>query len=159
MFGPMFIFVSLCVSGASGARWMGRRPSHCRKQPQRAQHHTHCSRGANEQPTGGTQLWGTHRQTHTHPHTHTHTHTHITYTWRPTSFCCELFFVIELYCLIPQAKVSPNFKNNYSETLAKLEHQYCKLLVSLRERTMVLCVCVCVCVCVCARACVRVCLW
>ncbi|XP_036948800.1 microtubule-actin cross-linking factor 1 isoform X24 [Acanthopagrus latus] len=27
-----------------------------------------------------------------------------------------------------EAKVSPNFKNNYSETLAKLEHQYCKLL-------------------------------
>ncbi|XP_076611140.1 microtubule-actin cross-linking factor 1 isoform X19 [Chaetodon auriga] len=27
-----------------------------------------------------------------------------------------------------EAKVSPNFKSNYSETLAKLEHQYCKLL-------------------------------
>uniref|UniRef100_A0A3Q2DDD3 Calponin-homology (CH) domain-containing protein n=1 Tax=Cyprinodon variegatus TaxID=28743 RepID=A0A3Q2DDD3_CYPVA len=27
-----------------------------------------------------------------------------------------------------QAKVSPNFKGSYSETLAKLEHQYCKLL-------------------------------
>uniref|UniRef100_A0A3Q3VYD6 Uncharacterized protein n=1 Tax=Mola mola TaxID=94237 RepID=A0A3Q3VYD6_MOLML len=27
-----------------------------------------------------------------------------------------------------EAKVSPNFKNSYSETLAKLEHQYCKLL-------------------------------
>lgn len=35
-----------------------------------------------------------------------------------------------LYCPLPQAKVSPNFKSNYSETLAKLEHQYCKLLVS-----------------------------
>ncbi|XP_034747883.1 microtubule-actin cross-linking factor 1 isoform X9 [Etheostoma cragini] len=27
-----------------------------------------------------------------------------------------------------EAKVSPNFKSSYSETLAKLEHQYCKLL-------------------------------
>ncbi|XP_061753221.1 microtubule-actin cross-linking factor 1 isoform X6 [Nerophis ophidion] len=27
-----------------------------------------------------------------------------------------------------EAKVSPNFKSNYCETLAKLEHQYCKLL-------------------------------
>ncbi|XP_053190365.1 microtubule-actin cross-linking factor 1 isoform X6 [Scomber japonicus] len=27
-----------------------------------------------------------------------------------------------------EARVSPNFKSNYSETLAKLEHQYCKLL-------------------------------
>ncbi|KAM4725474.1 microtubule-actin cross-linking factor 1 isoform 3-T3 [Anableps anableps] len=27
-----------------------------------------------------------------------------------------------------EAKVSPNFKGSYSETLAKLEHQYCKLL-------------------------------
>ncbi|KAM4630179.1 microtubule-actin cross-linking factor 1 isoform 2-T2 [Polymixia lowei] len=27
-----------------------------------------------------------------------------------------------------EANVSPNFKSNYSETLAKLEHQYCKLL-------------------------------
>ncbi|KAM9384120.1 microtubule-actin cross-linking factor 1, isoforms 1/2/3/4 [Pholidichthys leucotaenia] len=27
-----------------------------------------------------------------------------------------------------EAKVSPNFRINYSETLAKLEHQYCKLL-------------------------------
>ncbi|CAF94383.1 unnamed protein product, partial [Tetraodon nigroviridis] len=27
-----------------------------------------------------------------------------------------------------EAKVSPNFKSSYSDTLAKLEHQYCKLL-------------------------------
>ncbi|XP_060914959.1 microtubule-actin cross-linking factor 1 isoform X2 [Labrus mixtus] len=27
-----------------------------------------------------------------------------------------------------EAKVTPNFKSSYSETLAKLEHQYCKLL-------------------------------
>uniref|UniRef100_A0AAV2K7D8 Microtubule-actin cross-linking factor 1-like n=1 Tax=Knipowitschia caucasica TaxID=637954 RepID=A0AAV2K7D8_KNICA len=27
-----------------------------------------------------------------------------------------------------ESKVSPNFKSSYSETLAKLEHQYCKLL-------------------------------
>ncbi|CAL8397015.1 unnamed protein product, partial [Gadus morhua 'NCC'] len=27
-----------------------------------------------------------------------------------------------------QGKVSPNFKNSYCETMAKLEHQYCKLL-------------------------------
>ncbi|XP_071357170.1 microtubule-actin cross-linking factor 1, isoforms 1/2/3/4/5 isoform X19 [Trachinotus anak] len=27
-----------------------------------------------------------------------------------------------------EAKVSPNFRSSYSETLAKLEHQYCKLL-------------------------------
>ncbi|CAK6977081.1 microtubule-actin cross-linking factor 1 isoform X1 [Scomber scombrus] len=27
-----------------------------------------------------------------------------------------------------EARVSPNFRSNYSETLAKLEHQYCKLL-------------------------------
>ncbi|XP_056154000.1 microtubule-actin cross-linking factor 1 [Lampris incognitus] len=27
-----------------------------------------------------------------------------------------------------EANVSPNFRSNYSETLAKLEHQYCKLL-------------------------------
>lgn len=38
--------------------------------------------------------------------------------------------VMNLYCPVPQAKVSPHFKSNYSETLAKLEHQYCKLLVS-----------------------------
>uniref|UniRef100_A0A671V6L6 Microtubule actin crosslinking factor 1 n=1 Tax=Sparus aurata TaxID=8175 RepID=A0A671V6L6_SPAAU len=43
--------------------------------------------------------------------------------------------VEELMSSLQEAKVSPNFKNNYSETLAKLEHQYCKLLVSLRERT------------------------
>lgn len=34
------------------------------------------------------------------------------------------------YCPLLQANVSPNFKSSYSETLAKLEHQYCKLLVS-----------------------------
>lgn len=66
-----FICLSPCwslflrVSGASGACWMGRRPSHCGKQPAGAQHHTHCSRRADEQPTGGTQLWGTNTHTHT----------------------------------------------------------------------------------------------
>lgn len=126
-----FICLSPCwslflrVSGASGACWMGRRPSHCGKQPAGAQHHTHCSRRADEQPTGGTQLWGT--------------NTHITH-HLSTSLCWELPFVTNLYCpLLLQAKVSPNFKSNYSETLAKLEHQYCKLLVSLTLRAVVLC--------------------
>lgn len=36
-----------------------------------------------------------------------------------------------------QAKVSPNFKSSYSETLAKLENQYCKLLVSLSSEGLV----------------------
>ncbi|XP_068566976.1 microtubule-actin cross-linking factor 1 isoform X17 [Cebidichthys violaceus] len=37
-----------------------------------------------------------------------------------------------------EAKVSPNFKSSYSETLAKLEHQYCKLLEhsSWRQRSL-----------------------
>ncbi|XP_068188907.1 microtubule-actin cross-linking factor 1, isoforms 1/2/3/4 isoform X5 [Antennarius striatus] len=37
-----------------------------------------------------------------------------------------------------ETKVSPNFKSSYSETLAKLEHQYCKLLEhsSLRLRSL-----------------------
>lgn len=42
----------------------------------------------------------------------------------------QSLFVTNLYCPVPQAKVSPHFKSSYSETLAKLEHQYCKLLVS-----------------------------
>ncbi|KAK1880814.1 Microtubule-actin cross-linking factor 1 isoforms 1/2/3/5, partial [Dissostichus eleginoides] len=36
--------------------------------------------------------------------------------------------VEELMSSLQEAKVSPNFKSSYSETLAKLEHQYCKLL-------------------------------
>lgn len=59
-------------------------------------------------------------------------HTDITYTSTQMSFCWELLFVMKLSGPLLQAKVSPNFKSNYSETLAKLEHQYCKLLVSLR---------------------------
>lgn len=43
---------------------------------------------------------------------------------------CWQSFVMNPYCPVPQAKVSPHFKSSYSETLAKLEHQYCKLLVS-----------------------------
>lgn len=42
----------------------------------------------------------------------------------------QSLFVMNLYCTSTQAKVSPHFKSSYSETLAKLEHQYCKLLVS-----------------------------
>uniref|UniRef100_A0A8C5CUT3 Microtubule actin crosslinking factor 1 n=1 Tax=Gadus morhua TaxID=8049 RepID=A0A8C5CUT3_GADMO len=36
--------------------------------------------------------------------------------------------VQELLSSIQEGKVSPNFKNSYCETMAKLEHQYCKLL-------------------------------
>uniref|UniRef100_A0A7N6A7R6 SH3 domain-containing protein n=1 Tax=Anabas testudineus TaxID=64144 RepID=A0A7N6A7R6_ANATE len=36
--------------------------------------------------------------------------------------------VEELMSGLQEAKVSANFKSSYSETLAKLEHQYCKLL-------------------------------
>lgn len=49
----------------------------------------------------------------------THTHT-----------LSQLSSVIKYSCPFLQAKVSPNYKISYSDTLAKLEHQYCKLLVS-----------------------------
>lgn len=78
--------------------------------------------------------WTAYRRHAAMRYKHTHTH-HLS-----TSLCWELPFVTNLYCpLLLQAKVSPNFKSNYSETLAKLEHQYCKLLVSLTLRAVVLC--------------------
>lgn len=53
-----------------------------------------------------------------------HTHTNI----------CDSLLLTDYFlrkCFVPfQAKVSSNFKSSYCETLAKLEHQYCKLLVS-----------------------------
>uniref|UniRef100_A0A665W9A7 Microtubule actin crosslinking factor 1 n=1 Tax=Echeneis naucrates TaxID=173247 RepID=A0A665W9A7_ECHNA len=42
--------------------------------------------------------------------------------------------VEELMSSLQEAKVSHNFKSSYCETLAKLEHQYCKLLVSPHQR-------------------------
>lgn len=54
-----------------------------------------------------------------------HTRTHTLLTIGTHSLCFRTY-----NRLVPQAKVSPNFKSSYCETLAKLEHQYCKLLVS-----------------------------
>lgn len=56
----------------------------------------------------------------------THTHTYMTFT--NIYFCFFLTFFFKPSFL--QAQVSPNFRGSYCETLAKLEHQYCKLLVS-----------------------------
>lgn len=78
-------------SGISGACWMGCRPSHCGKPSPRAQRHTHSSGRANEQPTGGTQLWGT--------------HTHITSSI--TALCWELLFVMTLTVLSFRPKFLP----------------------------------------------------
>lgn len=66
---------------------------------------------------------------------YTHTHHFIHYCFVLRAAVCN-----DPYCPLLQAKVSPNFKNSYSETLAKLEHQYCKLLVSLSIGTLGLCV-------------------
>lgn len=46
-----------------------------------------------------------------------------------------MMHTLPLSCLMPgssfffQATISPTFRSSYTETLAKLEHQYCKLLV------------------------------
>lgn len=58
---------------------------------------------------------------------HTHTHASLIHEHRGVSADSHSLI---LYCPVLQAKVSANFKSSYSETLAKLEHQYCKLLVS-----------------------------
>lgn len=54
------------------------------------------------------------------------THTHLYDFHKYMFFFFNLFFKPSFL----QAQVSPNFRGSYCETLAKLEHQYCKLLVS-----------------------------
>lgn len=61
----------------------------------------------------------------TTPLEHAHAHTHTLLAIGTHSLSLRTYDR-----LVPQAKVSPNFKSSYCETLAKLEHQYCKLLVS-----------------------------
>lgn len=55
------------------------------------------------------------------------------------SNCCLYYmlqFLMIFFLFLYQADVSPNFRSNYSETLAKLEHQYCKLLVCVHWKTV-----------------------
>ena len=125
---------SMCVTGAAGAGRMGRRPPLRRKKPPRAQQHTHCNRGANGQPAGGTQLRGTHTLTHTH---HLYTGCFSRKVW----FCNKAVFSSSRWKFPPTSRAVtlkpwPSWSTNTANYW----------LVSTGE---LFCECVCACVCVC----------